>query len=902
MKSRVLFILLLLPVILFSQVHTIKGKITDAVNGEPLIGVNIMIMNKMTGTATNNQGLFTLNTSTRLPFTIIISYVGFKKQLIEITETTTSLDIQLKEQPMLGQEVVISASRVEESIMRSPVTIEKMNALEIQLISAPNFFDGLYNIKGVDVNTHSFLFKYPNTRGFMGEANKRMSQLVDGVENIPPGLSFSAGNLFGLSPVDVESVELLVGASSALYGPGGVNGILLMQSKNPYKYQGLTASFQTGLMHVDDKTGKSPTPMGDFNFRFAKAFKDRLAFKLVGRYLNATDWYASDYRDRNHLNDPSVNRSNDEGYDGVNVYGDDIFVPFNLKDYNSSFPDQLVTRNGWVEKDLVDYNTKIINIDGSVHYRITENVESMVRLNYGQGSTVYTAQNRFMLKDFYMTTFHAEVKSPYYYLRGYYTADNSGESYNAGQTAMIINEKFKRSEQWYQQYLINFMNEFFAGKPLEEAYRVARTFANNRKENGDIINNEQPAWPIAGSDEFNNMFNDIISKPLRDGGSKVIDKSSLYHFEGMYNLKEQIKFFELMLGGSYRYYSINSEGTVFADSSGHPITINQFGAFAQLIKTFLNDKLKVNLAARFDKNEYFNGRFTPRFSVVYSVDKDEDHNIRSSIQTAYRFPTVADQWVNLQVGPFKVVGGLPEVQELNGFNDAPLYPLSGRNVISDHPVTENGPYVMPEFRPERVLTYEVGYKGLFFTKTLYVDAYVFLNRFNGFHATQLLAQYPDTEEEKRFQTIVSTDDPIYSMGWALGLDYRTPRGFMLRSNVAFNIIENPDSESTGLETGFNTPRYRFNISAGKRDVFRIFGFNISYRWQDKFMWQSTFGAAEIPAFSILDAHITTYIPALRTTIKLGGSNIINSYYTSSFGSAQIGGLYYITIIINEMMY
>ena len=157
-----------------------------------MVGVNISIVDQMIGTISNEDGSFKLETQVTPPFTIVVSMMGFQNQEIEIKSALSNLDIELEEQVYLGQEVVVSASRITESILKSPVSIEKINALQITQSTSANFYDGLYNLKGVDMNIHSLTFRYPNTRGFTGDANYRMNQIIEGIENVPPGMSFSA--------------------------------------------------------------------------------------------------------------------------------------------------------------------------------------------------------------------------------------------------------------------------------------------------------------------------------------------------------------------------------------------------------------------------------------------------------------------------------------------------------------------------------------------------------------------------------------------------------------------------------------------------------------------------------------------------------------------------------------
>ncbi|MCB0506322.1 MAG: carboxypeptidase-like regulatory domain-containing protein, partial [Cyclobacteriaceae bacterium] len=237
---------------------SIHGKVTDQTTNNPLAGVNIYLENKSQGTISDIDGNFILEVQEPLPVTVLFSIVGFQTERLNIGNNTSQLNVEMKEQAYLGDEVIVSASRVEESVLLSPVSVEKMDIRDINSSPASSFYDALANIKGVDMNVQSFLFKFPTTRGFNGETNYRVNQLIDGIDNAPPGLSFAAGNIFGLNPLDVESVELIMGASSALYGPGGMNGTLLMTGKNPFEYQGLSTSIQTGIMNIGSEES-SPT-------------------------------------------------------------------------------------------------------------------------------------------------------------------------------------------------------------------------------------------------------------------------------------------------------------------------------------------------------------------------------------------------------------------------------------------------------------------------------------------------------------------------------------------------------------------------------------------------------------------------------------------------------------------
>ncbi|MCB0472606.1 MAG: carboxypeptidase-like regulatory domain-containing protein, partial [Flavobacteriaceae bacterium] len=282
--------LLLLSTTMWSQT-VITGNVTDAKTGEPIPGASIKVVGKALGTSTDFDGNYSLKLSENPPFSIEISNLGYASQTFEITESEQTVNAALTEAENSLDEVVVSASRTPESIRESPVTIERMGVKQIKNTTTANFYEGLQNMKGVDVNTGSLTFNSVNTRGFATFANTRFVQLIDGMDNSSPALNFVMGNLIGINELDLQSIELIPGASSALYGANAFNGILFMTSKSPFDYTGISAYAKTGITTQE--------VAGDHNFydlgiRAAYKFTDHFAAKISFSYMEGTDWYAYD--------------------------------------------------------------------------------------------------------------------------------------------------------------------------------------------------------------------------------------------------------------------------------------------------------------------------------------------------------------------------------------------------------------------------------------------------------------------------------------------------------------------------------------------------------------------------------------------------------------------------------
>lgn len=291
MRTILLFVALVCGAFMYGQTQ-VSGVVVDQ-NNIPVPGANLLVEGTNEGAVTDFDGNFSLKTNVKPPFKLLVSSIGFSNTTVSVTSNNQKLKITLKEQQTQLDEIVISASRTPERLFESPVTVERFGLKEIKNTASADFYDGLENLKGVDINTNSLTFKAINTRGFATFANTRFMQLVDGMDNSTPALNFPIGNLVGMNEVDVQSVELLPGAASALYGANAFNGILFMRSKSPFDHTGISAYYKQGITSQD---AAGDNTYRDLGIRVAHKFSDKFAAKVNFGWLKGTDWMAANYQ------------------------------------------------------------------------------------------------------------------------------------------------------------------------------------------------------------------------------------------------------------------------------------------------------------------------------------------------------------------------------------------------------------------------------------------------------------------------------------------------------------------------------------------------------------------------------------------------------------------------------
>lgn len=940
----------------------VSGRVVDRMSGLPLAGVNVTVRGRYIGTSTGSDGAFSLSVTGRPPLTLLFSLVGYRSEEIEITADRDDLQVSLQEQAILGSDVVVSASRFEQSFLEAPVTIETMDIISITESPSDNYYRAIGNLKGIDMTSSSINFQIINARGFNSTGNTRMVQLIDGMDTQAPALNFPIGNLNGPTELDIESIEFLPGASSALYGPNAFNGVLLINSKSPFLYPGLSVKMQAGMNHLGGDTAfgepDNVQPMYDMAVRYADTVGDRFGYKFNAAWSRAEDWHGINFSDKNRAFDYPGNPDVNPAYDGVHLYGDDgsfnigllginpdtrsaiatqmmqqfgISRP-NAEAYVASLPGQPVNRTGYRESYLVDYDAENLRLNSSLHYRLTENAELSYTINYGSGTSVYTGAQRYSLNNFHILQNKLELRGDNYMVRGYGTFESSGDSYIADFVGFAINEAHRPSAPdlaagepgWYGTYGAAFASRMILAATVEQGGntsfnpatvqallsdpQILAQFHTAAREAADAGRFE------AGSPQFEAAKQAALQATIPNG-ALFDDRSRFYHADGIYDFKNEIDVVDLQVGASFRQFQLRSNGTIFDDLGGR--NINEFGGFVQASRELVPD-FRLTGSIRYDKNENFDGQFSPRLAAVLGLG--QSHNLRGSFQTGFRNPSTQGQYIDLNVITARLIGGLPFLAEryqitdnawtmdsvenfTNQFLSDPTDPASAAALL--RPYAEHRPV-----SPEQIQSFEIGYKGLIDDRLL-IDAAYYYNIFDDFitqirvrraaapiNTQQGLASLLSGSAANTFQVYTNIDETVRAHGAVFGLDYSLPANYRIGVNYNWNrLITSLDERFTNT---FNTPEHKVNVTFGNRRLTDNLGFNLVWRWQDAFRWETSFVRADVDAVSTLDAQISYHLPQMNSVVRLGGSNILNQSFTMNGGGPRQGAIVYLSITYDQV--
>ncbi|MBI3137413.1 MAG: TonB-dependent receptor [Sphingobacteriales bacterium] len=957
MRNLFAFFLLLIAGYLPAQENTlieISGRVTDQEKKQPLSDVSILVKGTVNGTVTNSAGDFVLRTKNKLPFTLVFTSVGYQPQEVEVNKIGSNVQVALATQTVLGQEVVVTASRVAENILKSPVAIEKLDIRAIRETAAPGFYDALENVKGVQMTTSGLTFKVPNTRGFNIPNNFRFMQLVDGVDMQAATLGVPLGNAIGPTELDIQSVEITPGAASALYGMNAINGMANLLTRSPFTQQGLSIYQKTGFNHVDGKD-HPVSNLSEIALRYATAFNNKVAFKVNLSYMTGTDWQSNSIADQNPNTLNTANPAypglsgiaNNPAYDAWNRYGDENnnAVTISGVNYNGGNKTFILRRTGYWEKDLVNPKVDNLKFDAALHYRLNEHAELSYGYRIGKMDGVFQRGNKIQLDNVVVQNHKLELKGNNYFVRTYISVENTGDSYNLKPLADNLQLTHLSNSAWGARFKSRLQTDLDNGVDLAAAMRNARVTADaGRAEPGSPVF-DRLKDTIIRINNWDHLNAGIAGAPST-GGAWLSQKSRLYHLDAQYDLGEKVGFAGLLLGFDARLYEVIPDGNNFVDFSrpvadrnkpekdgrfGKNVYYKKIGGFIQATKTFFEEKLKVFTSLRLDYNPEFTLKLNPRIAAVYTLATK--HNFRASFQNGFRFPALFEALSFVNNGNVRRVGGLSYINDGLGYLDN-SYTLSSVNTFNakvNADVTAGGVTAsqaavnnkallkitnLASTRPERINSFEIGYKAVLADNTLVIDWDAYTNVYDGFlgqvevavprtdkvgtdaSAVDMLAS--NRSKQVRYRVFTNAKNTYHNSGSSLGLTWKLYKRFTLSGNLNYNTIR-ANTTADIFITAFNTPKWVSNFSIGNREVVKNFGFNIVWRWQDAFRWESPLANGRVPAYQTIDAQVTYRLPQLKSSVKLGGSNIFNKRYIQYAAGPSIGALYYMAITVEGLL-
>lgn len=934
--------------LVFSLVFTsfsfaqISGKVVDNKSNETIIGANILLLGTTVGVSTDFNGLFTIEASKiTYPAKLEVSFIGYKKIIVDVSASTSDLIIKLKEDQTMLDEVDIVEQRLSEKQRTSALTVEALDGLAIKETPAVNFYEALGNLKGVDLTSASIGFKVVNTRGFNSTSPVRSLQVIDGVDNQAPGLNFSLGNFLGASELDIQSVDIIAGASSAFYGPGAFNGVVAMTTKNPFDYQGVSASVKVG-----------ERAMTEVAFRYAEAFKvggkdyENLAFKLNLFYLRANDWEADNY---DPIFESEAAADNPGRFDAINIYGDeDVAGGNDFTDPISVIADGKAGlgkfyRSGYQEPDLVDYNTRNIKTNLGVHYKFTKDLELSYNFNYGTGTTVYQGENRFSLKNinFFQNVLELKKENKFF-IRAYATNEDAGDSYDAVLAALRMNEAVASNANWNNRYS-SFWNRngyrygdstlMLTGRPsdfpnLTPEQWLAGPYQDSLAKYNDVISqwhdnilgvidNSVFPRPEAGTESYDSLLNLITGKTFTEGGAKFYDRSALYHIMGEYQFHPE--WADIRVGGNFRQYRPDSRGNIFdeirytqttdslgnitTDTSFVKIVNSEWGIYGGIERTVYDDRLKMNFTIRLDKNQNFDYNISPALSLIYLADKN--NTLRVSFSSAIRNPTLQDQYLNYNIGRAILLGNINGIDSLVSIDSFDEY-------REDLDKSELDYFSVPPIQPERVQTLEFGYRTTLFKK-LFLDMNYYHNWYTNFIGFQfgLDVRFPNSNpvgpfsSVQAFRVAANSTSLVTSQGFNIGANYFLNDKLSLNGNYSWNRLDLKNTDDP-IVPAFNTPEHKFNVGFTGRG-YKPFsskdhklGYSVNYKWIEGFIFEgSPQFTGFIENYGLLDAQVSYSFPKQYTTLKLGASNLLNNKVSQVYGGPRVGRLAYFSIVFEK---
>ena len=248
-KKTIFFAFVMLASATMLAQTTVTGLVKDAQTGETLLGANVKVSGKAIGTTTDFDGKFLLKVNAAPPFTIEISMLGFKAVSVEITKNNQEVMVSLEEDATSLEEIVFSASRRRQKVQEAPASVSIITPKDIlNSAAAVDPVMNLANIAGVQMQQQSANTINIEMRAGSGVFGTSTFPILDYRYLVTPSAGTFYSNQTGMSNIDIQRVEVVRGAASALYGPGVTSGVVHFMSKSPIDYPGTTVEMLGGTL------------------------------------------------------------------------------------------------------------------------------------------------------------------------------------------------------------------------------------------------------------------------------------------------------------------------------------------------------------------------------------------------------------------------------------------------------------------------------------------------------------------------------------------------------------------------------------------------------------------------------------------------------------------------------
>lgn len=408
----------------FAQTATLRGKVTDAQTGEPLVQANVLvtpvgIRGKQTGDASDLAGHFEVSGLVAGIYRITVSYIGYEQQVAENLELNADekrvLNFALIPTAIIFNPLVVSASRRQEKALEAPAALSVVEIRQVRNRPALSATDYLRGLPAVDVESHGIAQSNVVVRGFNNVLNDMLLSFTDNRYAHVPGLRVNVYSLIPLTNEDISRIEVVSGPASALYGPNSANGVMHIITRSPFESEGTTISIGGGGRDFFNLSRREPHGGRNIylaSLRHAGRFSDNIGFKISAQYYRGRDWESFDPAEPD-----SIVFGRQTGADRIAV--------------SDMLPNQR------------DFNVENIASEARVDFRLSDDATLILNGGISQADQIeLTDVGSAQVKDWTYNYAQARFSYRSLFVQGFVNASNAGDTYLL-RTGDLIEDKSK---------------------------------------------------------------------------------------------------------------------------------------------------------------------------------------------------------------------------------------------------------------------------------------------------------------------------------------------------------------------------------------------------------------------------------------------------------------------------